>query len=132
MTDDIGRIAETLRRLAEEGGDDGFAILTADRSRNYYIQLCRTRDAGTLQAEAVEQRLPRSPAPPDLSAQQEARLLALGWARPSPGDSENFWREVEARDDADRRRIAQEILRTLTEVYAFRAGRPIEVELSLG
>ncbi len=130
MTDDIGRIAETLRRLAEEGGDDGFAILTADRSRNYYIQLCRTRQAGTLRAEAVGN--PYLDRQHRLGPGQEARLLALGWARPSPGDSENFWREVEARDDADRRRIAQEILRTLNEVYAFPAGRPIEVELSLG
>ena len=130
MTDDVGRIAEALRRLSEDGVDDGFLILHADHDRNYYVQLCRTRDAGTLQAEAVSNAY--LDPPHRLSAQQEARLLALGWKRPEPGDSENFWREVQARDDADRRGIAQEILRTLNEVYALPAGRSIEVELSLG
>lgn len=129
MADNLERIVGALRRLTEEGGEGNFLILLADRRRNYYVQLAGARGVPTVRAEAVGNTF--LDAPDALDPGQHARLLALGWQAPAPGESDNYYRDFDARDDAQRRRIAEAVLRALTDVYAVPANRELEIELTL-
>lgn len=129
VADHLERIVEALRRLTEEGDEGNFLIVHADRRGNYYVQLAGARGAPTVRAEAVSNAFLE--ARDALGPGQHARLLALGWQAPTPGESENYYRDFDARNDADRRRIAEALLRALTDVYAVPADRKLEIELTL-
>lgn len=127
--DNLARMRDALRRLQEEGGGGGFVIFHADSKKNYYVQLTGSAQETAVRGEAVGNRF----LAPEwkLSGAVEQRLTSLGWNPPSKSESDNFWREWEARTEEDRTRIVEVLHRTLVEVYGFSDERELEIELNL-
>lgn len=133
MEKNIATIAESLRRIYEEGDDTNYVTFSASsgEGRSYYIQLAGRRGDTLLDAETVGNKNlePNS----ILNEKQLLRLQSMGWNPPLPGDSVgNFHREWEASDDNDRLTIAKSVMRTFVEVYGVAPGAPLEVDLYLG
>ena len=119
-------IADALRRIQEEGGENNFVIFTADQERNYYIQFAIGRGQTTFLAEAVSNQF-LSPEHA-LSNEQIARLESMGWDHQ---EGSNYCRYWEASSDEERSDIAQEVMRTFIEVYGISPNDPIETKLVL-
>ena len=129
--DKVSAIAESLRRLQEEGGSDSFAIFTADEARNYYIQFLGGQGEPLLYCEAVGNQSLKPEY--SLTADQIAKLVDLGWEQPfqASGMSPNYSRDWLAEDDTDRLYIAQEVMDAFIEVYGIQGDQPLVVQLSL-
>lgn len=130
MLDHLTTIYEALQQLHREGGHSNFVIFTAEHIESYYVQVAGERGGPRLYAEAVSNDFLR----PEfaLTQNQIARMRALGWQLPLPEQGEgNFFREWQADLDADRLKVAQFILQTLTEVYGVPADEPFDVNLVL-
>ena len=128
MLDHLTTIYEALQQLHREGGHSNFVIFTAEHIESYYVQVAGERGGPRLYAEAVSNDFLR----PEfaLTPKQIAHMRQLGWQLPEQGEG-NFFREWQARFDADRRQVAQFILQTLTEVYGVPANEPFDVNLVL-
>jgi hypothetical protein len=126
-------IVNAIRRIQAEGDgeEDSFAIFALADDRNYFVQALGRKDDKTMLAEAVSNNFLE----PEfaLSEEQTAQLLEMGWNPPEGKDSPrcNFWREPKLFTDANRQELARFLLRTLTEVYGYRPGDPLDVTLQL-
>ena len=121
-------IADALRRIQEEGGEPNFAVFRADEERNYYIQFVTAKGETELFAEAVSNQYLSSEHA--LSNEQIARLESMGWSLDDQENS-NYYRLWEASSDEERSDVAQEVMRTFTEVYCISPDAPIETKLIL-
>jgi hypothetical protein len=128
MENELAMIAESLRRIQEEGGEGNFAIFTVGAQKNYYVQFQAGRGQMSLYAEAVSNEWLE----PEfaLSSEQIMHLQSMGWNAPDVS-SPNFYRDWEAVTDEDRLQIARGVMRTFAEVYGWMPGQPIDVELML-
>jgi len=115
--------------VAEEGGGHNFIILRADEAKNYYVQFAASRGETTVRAEAVS-NLYLEPAHM-LSPRRSKALLALGWNPPTPGQSPNFYRDWEVRDEQTRREMARLAIRTLVEIYGLKPTEAVGLKLHL-
>ena len=125
----IGAITLALRRIAEEGGGHNFFILRADEAKNYYVQFAASRGETTARAEAVS-NLYLEPADM-LSLRRSKALPALGWNPPTPGQSPNFYRDWDVRDEKTRRQMARRAMRTLVEIYGLAPTERVGLSLHL-
>lgn len=122
-------ISEALGRIVEQGGSHNFVILEADERKNYFVQFAGSRGEAIVRAEAVSNLYLE---PSDiLSPRQTKALLAMGWHRPKPGQSPNFYRDWDARDVKTRRQMAREAMRTLVAIYGLEPGEAVRLELHL-
>lgn len=127
VEDTISIIEESLRRIQQEGGRGNFVIFTVDEQKNYYIQISAVCGQPTFSAEAVSNTFLN----PEfaLDDRQIERLKALGW-QANPGH--NFFRDDwQAFDVVERTEIAEEVMRTLIEVYVWQPDQPLEIDLVL-
>ena len=125
----IKAITVALRRIVEEGGEHNFFILRADEAKNYYVQFAASRGETTARAEAVS-NLYLEPADM-LSLRRSKALLALGWNPPTPGQSPNFYRDWDVRDEKTRRQMARRAMRTLVEIYGLAPTERVGLSLHL-
>lgn len=116
-------VRETLQMVAD--GSVEFAILTADRRRNYYVQLYG-RPPGQVDAEAVSNAYldPKW----SLDEQRIARLIDIGWAAPA-GSAANFSTTLTVGSDDELDRASDFILQTLRDVYGLAATRAPRIEV---
>jgi hypothetical protein len=64
-----------------------------------------------------------------LGAERIERLKSLGWQSES---GRNFFRnDWQASNDEERTQVAEEVVRTLVEVYGYEADQPLDVNLVL-
>ena len=125
----IEAITVALRRIVEEGATHNFIILRADEAKNYYVQFAASRGETTVRAEAVS-NLYLEPADM-LSLRRSKALLALGWNPPTPGQSPNFYRDWDVRDEKTRRQMARRAMRTLVEIYGLAPTERVGLSLHL-
>ena len=125
----IRAITLALRRIVEEGGEHNFFILRADEAKNYFVQFAASRGETTVRAEAVS-NLYLEPAHM-LSPRRSKALLALGWNPPTPGQSPNFYRDWDVRDEKTRRQMARRAMRTLVEIYGLAPTERVGLSLHL-
>ena len=125
----IRAITLALRRIVEEGGEHNFFILRADEAKNYYVQFAASRGETTARAEAVS-NLYLEPADM-LSLRRSKALPALGWNPPTPGQSPNFYRDWDVRDEKTRRQMARRAMRTLVEIYGLAPTERVGLSLHL-
>ena len=128
-------LAEVLRQVLEEGGDDNYAVAEMDPERSYYAQF-RPADHDALYGEIVSNN--HLDPPFALGQEQIRRLLLMGWQRPEDNtfwlDAEggNFSRTWNAVDShAARLQVANEVWRAFSEVYEVRSDQRIEILLTL-
>ncbi len=128
MSNNLERIAASLKRIQNEGGSGNFVIFTIPAKAYYYIQFAGEVGDARLYAEAVSNNYltPKFA----LDKDQMTQLQSVGWHSPST-DKVNFYQEWQARTDEDRIAIAQEILDVFTEVYGLIPDRSLNVELVL-
>lgn len=127
MEQSLSTIADSLRRVQEEGGHGNFVIFTSDEQKGYYIQFAVGRGQKSFWAEAVSNDVLK----PDfaLGAERIERLKSLGWQSES---GRNFFRnDWQASNDEERTQVAEEVVRTLVEVYGYEADQPLDVNLVL-
>ncbi|MBN2083703.1 MAG: hypothetical protein JW748_00665 [Anaerolineales bacterium] len=125
----IDAIAHALKRIQSEGGGRNFVFFTLGKDPRYWIQCAGRPGARTLQATAADNRSLRKPF--DLTGSQISRLRSLEWKRPSLRNPDHYHREWWAANDADRRRIACEIMQTFHEVYGLELDLPPVVHLGI-
>jgi hypothetical protein len=127
----VSAIAESLRRVQQEGRSGSFAIFTADEAKKYYVQFAGGQGEARLYCEAVSNESLK----PEyaLTEEQTAKLVDLGWEQPFQvsGMSPNYSRDWLAEDDTDRLYIAQEVMDAFIEVYGVQADQPLVVRLNL-
>lgn len=128
MNDKLSEILDALQRLYLEGGDNNYAIFTANLQKNYYIQLTGQKQASSFTAEAVSNRY----LAPEfkLSAYQKDQLVSLGW-RNNAAISPNFYQEFAVHSTDDFETIASQILETFTTVYGLQPDQPLIVNIVL-
>lgn len=128
MPDNVARIMTYLQQIQEEGGSNNFVVFVANPEANYYIQFAGEVGQSKLYAEAVSNNFlePKF----KLNDAQISHLETLGWKAPPP-DGMNFFREWQADTEVDRQQIAQEVMRTLTEVYGVAPHQVLGVNLVL-
>ncbi len=128
-------LAEVLRQVLEDGGDNIFAVAEMDHERSYYAQFKPAGD-DALYGEIVSNN--HLDPPFALGQEQIRRLLLMGWQRPedSPfrdkikgGNFNRIWNAVDSH--AARLQVANEVLRAFSEVYEVRSDQHIEIELTL-
>ncbi len=128
-------LAEVLRQVLEDGGDDNYAVAEIVHERSYYAQFLPAGD-DALYGEIVSNNhlAPRFA----LGQEQIRRLLLMGWQRPEDNtfcdqiEGRNFnriWNSVDSH--AARLQVANEVLRAFSEVYDVRSDQRIEIELVL-
>ncbi len=128
-------LAEVLRQVLEDGGDDNYAVAEMDHERSYYAQFQAAGD-DALYGEIVSNNhlAPRFA----LGQEQKRRLLLMGWQRPEDnpfplkiegGNFNRIWNSVDSH--AARLQVAHEVLRAFSEVYDVRSDQRIEIELVL-
>jgi hypothetical protein len=111
--DPIEAIDAVLAHLAADPG--GFAILTLDARRNYYVQVA-TSELGLI-AEAVGNVHLK---PDDaLGANEQAALEGLGWI-PNGDGSENWSMVFDGWPTGGSDRVADVLLRAMTTIYGWR------------
>lgn len=129
-------IASLLRRIQTEGSDiSGNAlILISNELRNYYIQFAAGhdetpdgRDPYSLYAEASGNEILEARF--KLSDDQVHSLLSLGWKPPQ--SSPNYFQSWVSRNDEDRASIAELVLETFQQVYAYRFEDELKYELMI-
>ena len=123
--DSVDVIISALKKLLATGGDDGFVIFNDPTHPQHYVQFTQA-SAGNLYGEAVSNAF----LPPDdhLDAQQDARMLALGWKAPVQG-SENYFDRWSVSSDEVLLEVAMRVMRTFEEVFHHSMDTPLEVEL---
>ncbi len=128
-------LAEVLRQVLEDGGDDTFAVAEMVHERSYYAQFVPAGD-DALYGEIVSNN--HLDPPLALGQEQIRRLLLMGWHRPEDntfhdeiegGNFNRIWNAVDSH--AARLQVANEVLRAFSEVYAVRSDQRIEIELML-
>ncbi len=126
MNDPVEKISGMLRRIQEQGGQGNFVVFIADADKNYYVQIMASMEDKRLLAEAVSNEfLEREH---KLNPSQIEKMVTLGWIKPGP--TPNFHREWKASNDQDRLEISREVRDTFLEVYGWKPGDGIEVELA--
>ena len=119
--DSVAGIAASLDRLVR--GPDTFVIFTSDVARNAYVQAVVTASGLTL--EAVSSTYLKGSA--GLSTADEATLRALGWILDGDG-SANWSQDLPGWPGSGSSEAASLVAETLTNVYDWQPGQPIQVE----
>ena len=126
-------LAEVLRQVLEVGGDNIFAVAKMVHERSYYAEFVPTGD-DALHGEIVSNN--HLDPPFALGQEQIRRLLLMGWQRPEDNtfrdeiEGRNFnriWNSVDSH--AARLQVANEVLRTFSEVYEVRSDQRIVLTL---
>ena len=105
-------IMRALHRMMQEGGN---VIVIIDNEKNYYVQFSSEIKDDGLYGEAVSNNWLSGEN--KLDETQIAKLEAMGWMPPDH-DSGNFWRTWEnVRDIRDLSPVADDVIRTFTDVY---------------
>jgi hypothetical protein len=126
--DNLTLIAENLRRLQQEGGEENFVIFEADPNANYYIQFAGQMGGLMLIGEAVENEVISEGY--KLGDEQIQRLVALGWEyREHTGM--NYSQSWQAVTEEDREMVARVVLQTFERVYGVDVSMPLEVSINL-
>lgn len=116
--DNLETITNALKRIQDGGGAGNcvdFRIITTE-SHNIRFKM-----------EAEKSRLYSTTV--TVNNKQAARLKSIGWHSIPCNSGFRFYQKWRAKTDKDRRCIAEEVIRTFTEVYGLTPNRQLEVDI---
>jgi hypothetical protein len=121
----INAIAAYLRRVQTEGEKPNSVVFTLGSEKKFWIRISGKPGSPVLAAEAEDYGSAERPL--SLSRKKIMRLRSLGWNRPNLRHRGHHHREWRAGSDADRRRIACQVIQTFHEVYGSDVHSPLGV-----
>jgi len=121
-------ITAALTRLQKEGLPDSTLTLRPEGLGGAHIRITGQAKRPGLYAEAAGNTLLDAAA--QLSSEKLQRFVTLGWMSPRR-DSGYYYRQWMAIADDERGRIAEQLVRALTQIYGWDPDSHLEVELNL-
>ena len=128
MSQQFTQIHQSIEDINQKGGRGNFAVFLADSDKNYYVQIAGAKNSNAYYLEAVSNK--------NLSQQYSLDNLKLnllnqlGWKTPNQ-EIENFYYQIEVKNNEERVKIAEFIFETLKQVYELNLSSSIKIDLVL-